>query len=314
MNPKRRYFKQVRIAQCRAVLEIARRGGFSAAAEALDLSTPSVWQQARALEQEFGVPLIEVRQQEVVLTEHGRLFIELAEPVVQGFDLLLEHFNEETRAIPRKLSVASPGNILVNELPSPIREYFDLHPDVDLNVIDVASNVARRLLEDGEVDLAVAGQLDTTLPKTLCADPITSFPFLLVCPEGHPVLRCKRISIKTLAKYPLVMSGQGTNTRRRVDEVFAAAGVLDGLRAVCETSTKDLAMRFVQLGFGIFIAPISPRYANRLEWGEGGMVRLCFRDVSNLFGSERIVIFRRRYRHEPEHQRAFREIILRVKD
>jgi DNA-binding transcriptional LysR family regulator len=314
MNSKRRYFKQVRMAQFRAMLELSRGKGFAAAAEALDLATPSVWQQVRALEDEFGVALIEVNRQHVSLTEQGRLLVDLAEPVVHGFDSLLEQFNEQSKTIPRRLAVASPASILVNELPAPICEYYRRYGDVELSLIDVASNAARKLLEDGEVDLAVAGQLETSFPSTLSADPITSFPFMLVCPEEHPILAFKRISPKTLARFPLVMSSAGTNTRIRVDQVLADAGLLDKRRIVCETSTKDLLLQFVQFGFGIAIVPISPRYNVQSDSPYANTQRLVFRDLSDVFGHEQIVILRRRHRREPPHQKAFREIVMQSVD
>ena len=90
---KRRYFKQLRIAQFRAMLELSRGKGFAAAATVLDLATPSVWQQVRALEDEFDVQLVEVNGQQVTLTDHGRLMVELATPVVDGFDGIIEQFH-----------------------------------------------------------------------------------------------------------------------------------------------------------------------------------------------------------------------------
>ncbi|MCA9137019.1 MAG: LysR family transcriptional regulator [Planctomycetales bacterium] len=311
MNSKRRYFKQVRIAQFRAMLELARGKGFAAAAKSLDLATPSVWQQVRALEQEFGVPLIEVNRQQVELTKEGKLLVELATPVVHGFDSLLEQFNEKSGSIPKTLSVASPANILVNELPAPICEYYRKHPDVELKVVDVASDVARQLLENGEVDLAVAGQLGKSFPGHLCADPITSFPFVLACPKGHPILENKRITAKMLIRYPMVMSSVGTNTRTRVDQVFSDAGLLDCRRIVCEASTKDLAIQFVQLGFGLAVVPLSPRYGLNTKTISGGLKSVVLRDVSGLFGHEQIVILRQRQRHETRHQKAFRDIVLK---
>lgn len=310
MPIKRRYFKQLRLSQFRAMIELARGNGFAAAASNLDLATPSVWQQVRALEDEFGIALIDVNGQQVSLTEQGQLLVQLAEPVVHGFDSIIEQFNKQSKSIPRRLAVASPANILVNELPAPIYRYHEEHGDVELSLTDVPSNPARKLLEDGEVDLAVVGQLDTNFPSTLIADRVTTFPFTLVCPTEHPVLSTKRITPRSLAKFPLVMSSKGTNTRTRVDEVFSKAGLLDQLRIVCETSTKDLLLQYVQLEFGIAVVPISPRYKSKSSSPFGDIGNLHFHDVSRVFGHEQIVILRRRHRREPEHQKAFREIVL----
>jgi len=45
----RRYFKEVRFRQIRALFEIARHGTFAAASRSLGMATPSVWRQVRAL-------------------------------------------------------------------------------------------------------------------------------------------------------------------------------------------------------------------------------------------------------------------------
>ena len=46
----RRYFKEVRFRQIRALVELSRRGSFASTATSLGLAVPSVWQQVRALE------------------------------------------------------------------------------------------------------------------------------------------------------------------------------------------------------------------------------------------------------------------------
>ena len=66
-----RYFKELRLRQLRAIVELARRGSFAEVARALDLSVASVWQQIRGMEKEFGVPLVQVvgRQVEIDVRE-----------------------------------------------------------------------------------------------------------------------------------------------------------------------------------------------------------------------------------------------------
>ena len=56
---RRRYFKEMRLQQLRGLCEIARQGSFSAAAAALRISRPAIWQQVRALEQEFDASLVD---------------------------------------------------------------------------------------------------------------------------------------------------------------------------------------------------------------------------------------------------------------
>ena len=57
MMAERHYFKELRLQQFRGLQAIIRLGSFSAAARDLGLTKASVWQQVRALEEEFGCKL-----------------------------------------------------------------------------------------------------------------------------------------------------------------------------------------------------------------------------------------------------------------
>ena len=310
MKSGRHYFKELRLQQLRAIVVLSRGKGFAGAAAALNLTTPSVWQQVRSLEREFGLPLVEVNGLHVSLTEQGRILLDLAEPVVHGFDSIRELFDERSRQIAPRLRIAAPNSVLVNELPEPIRRYRERHPEVELNLIDCPSKTARKLLEGGEVDLAVTGQLESNYPSTISAEGVTSYPFTLVCPAKHPILDAASIRLKDLAQYPLVMQSPGTNSRQRVDDVFDRAGIQQKLRVAFTASTKEVLLQYVQLEFGIAVVSISRKYLSKSQKPRRSSQGLAFRDLSKIFGHEHIVIMCRRRRQEPAYFRAFRETLL----
>lgn len=317
MPEKRRYYKELRISQLRAFLHLARSGGFAAAATQLDLSTPTVWNQIRALEDEFKLKLVDVSGRTVHLTEHGKRLANLATPVVEGFDSLAERYAEEAGMLPKKLSIASPSNILVNELPSPFRTYRERYPEVELNLIDVPSVTARKLVEEGGVDIAVAGLIDRDMPADMEINRVTEFPFVLACQQGHPLLAMERITPKSIVKYPLILSSEGTNTRRRIDQIFGRSDLTNRMKIACQTSTKELCLQYVEMGFGVTIAPLSPRYLSRaksLVSDSNDSSKLAFRDLSKIFGTEPIVVMHRSDRYEAEHQKAFRELVIQLVD
>ena len=82
--PKRRYFKEVRFRQIRALVELSRQGSFTSAATSLGLAVPSVWQQVRALEDEYGVQIVSSHGPQLSLTEDGQNLVEMATPLVEG--------------------------------------------------------------------------------------------------------------------------------------------------------------------------------------------------------------------------------------
>ena len=76
--PARRHFKEMRFRQLRALVELAAQGSYAGAAGALGVAVPSVWQQVRALEEEFGVQLVAAEGKRVSLTDDGLLLMGLA--------------------------------------------------------------------------------------------------------------------------------------------------------------------------------------------------------------------------------------------
>jgi DNA-binding transcriptional LysR family regulator len=314
MSDKRRYYKELRMSQLQAFVQLARGNGFAAAANELELSTPTVWNQVRALEDEFGQTLVQVKGRTVTLTEHGKLLASLVSPIVEGFESLAERFAQEVGLATKTLAIASPSNILINELPSPFRIYRERCPEVEINLVDMPSVAARRAVEEGEVDLAVAGLLDNDLPSNMEVIPVTDFPFCIACNHDHPLLSTPRVTPKSIVKHSLILSAKGTNTRTRIDEVFARYGLIDQMNVACEASTKEICLQYVEMGFGITIAPLSQRYQRQVGSPSSGARNLAFRDISKTFGREPIVVIRRRDRYEPEHQITFRDLVCKNVD
>lgn len=303
-----RRFKQLRFRQLRAFVELARAGSFAAVAERLELSVPSVWQQVRALEKAFDCELVHTEGRRLVFTDRGQLLLNMAAPLVKGFDELVQTFSEPPEQVQKLLSLAAPNMTLTNELPLPLDRFRRDHPDVELRLIDRGSAACIEMVEKGEVDMAVAGRLDDSPLPTLRTERVGRYPFVFICRDDHDLAGAARLSLKTIARHPFVVPGVGTNARRRFDEVFEASGLRAGLQVVLEANTKELLLGYVQMGFGVAVVSMSPVAIKRLA--ADGRSRLVFHDLSRLFGHESIGLFIRRARFQPPHEKAFCDLLL----
>src|SRR5947209_3451050 len=72
----RRIYKEPGLAQFRGFREVCRRGGYAAAARALRLTSPAIWEQVRSLEAYFGARLLERDGAGVRPTTRGRRLLE----------------------------------------------------------------------------------------------------------------------------------------------------------------------------------------------------------------------------------------------
>lgn len=308
----RRYFKELRFRQLRALVELARKGSFTAVAEALKMSVPSVWQQIRALEDEFGVAMVQQLGKTANLTDQGRLLVQLAQPLVESFDQIRDLFADQNKKLPRRITVATTASLLLHELQKPLDLYRKLHPEVELSFIDRPSAMARKHLEDGDADVAILGQIDAPLNPRLQVTRLGAYPFVLVCPQEHPLLKVRILNLSELIKHPLVLPGEGSNSRSHVQNVFEAAALWQQATVAFTASSFDIVVGYVRLGFGISITSVSPMILDEAKRGHDSYRSIGFRELAKPFGAEEVVLLTRKTQSELPHVKAFREIVVKA--
>lgn len=302
---KRRYFKELRLQQFRALIEVGRRGTFTAAAEALGLSRTSVWQQIRSLEDDFGVELAVVRGQQLNLTAEGKQLLEMIEPIVDGFDSVKAAFMDRLGHLKRRLVVATTASLLNHELREAVRCYRKSHPDVSLSLVDRPSMAALELISHGQADLAVIGNVkpakDNQMLKTQY---LTHYPFVLACPKKHELAQRKSFKLADLARYPLILPSIGTNSRKRIDAVLQQAGIADDVQLALDSNNASLLLSYVEQGLGIALTSMSPLLLKESS------DRLACRDVCDLFGKEDVFLVQRQQRYPLAHIADFVNLVV----
>lgn len=276
-------------------------------AAALKISVVSAWRQVRALEEEFGVQLVDTQGQQVVLTGDGRLLVEMADPLVESFLSLRSVFDDRQCKAPRKLTVAAPAGVLNDALPDPVMRYRQEFPNVGLRLMERPSRGALAALLAGQADIAIIGMTPSDeLPTTLSLHRLKRYPIQLHCPADHVLAKAKKLTVKQIAQHPLVLSSEDTSDRSQVDLTFANAGVLNQLNIAISASGVPLITRYVSMGFGV--ALLAPG-AMTSSISKRGQPALIWRDVSALFGHEDLALLQRKGRFELPHVKAFRELV-----
>lgn len=309
-SPARRYFKEVRFRQIRALVELARQGSFASAAASLGLAVPSVWQQVRALEDEYGVQLVVARGAQLSFTEDGQTLVDLAAPLVEGFDSLREVFADRHRTTPRTLTIVAPAPMLHGALRKPIAAYRKKFPAVNLTLIDRPSQTAREILQADGADIAIIGiaQGDEPLPQ-FHLWPLASYPFQLICPHDHPLATTRRITLADIVRHPLVLSGEQSSSHRHIRHIFTQAGLGARMNVTTTATNRALLLDYVAIRLGITISTSANN--TKLPRPGPGECELTMRDITNLFGHEEVFLLQRKSRHELAHVKAFREMVLK---
>ena len=304
---ERRYFKEVRFRQIRALFEISRHGSFAAAARALGMATPSVWRQLRALEDDYGVRFVAAKGRSVRLTEEGERLMRLAAPLVEGFDSLRRVFLDLQSGAERVLRLAASASVLNSPLRHVIAAYRLSQPAVRLTLIDAPSRVAWGMVESDSADLAIVGAPSgVVLPPRLSVVPFASHPFEVIFPEGHPLGKVRKMGLRDILRHPLILAGEDSSSRLQFDHVVSEAGLTSLVNIVMTAGNVPSILNYVGLGMGVAILTRSAIEA--ISFPAVKKAGLAHRDASAVLGHDNLVIVHPKGRHELEHIRVFREM------
>lgn len=132
--------------------EVARRGSFSMAAEALDVSKANVSKYVAELERRLGVRLLNRSTRTVSLTDAGSLLLERSAPLVDMVELTRIELQQRARLPSGRLRLTAPLGLGHLELPALLADFMAQYPDVSVS-LDLSNQVID-LVEEG-IDLAI---------------------------------------------------------------------------------------------------------------------------------------------------------------
>lgn len=252
-------YKDIQLPQLRSFCVAATEGNFTAAAKALGLSAPTVWQQVRALERQLKTTLLRRRGRAVELTPEGRVLLDLVQPHVSGLDSLEALFVARQALVPRQLTVTAIPYLTSAHLLEPVREFGAALPDVRLRLqVCVWFEEVARLVEQGQADLGVLFY-DRDAPRSphLDYERLFDLQFALLTPPGHPLTRKRRLTPQDLVQYPLIVPPEGAYARRTLDQLLRRHNLTEQAHVVMETALLEIIRKYVAAGLGIALLHVA---------------------------------------------------------
>jgi DNA-binding transcriptional LysR family regulator len=257
---------QVTLRQLRVFETVARRAGFTRAAEELHLAQPTVSVQVKQLADAVGLPLFEQVGKKIFLTEVGRQLYATCRQVFEvwsQFEMTLADLKGMKQGRLR-LAVVTTAKYFVPRLLGPFLKRF---PGIEV-ALEVANRdrVVERLVAN-EDDLYIMGVAPQSLDVE--AHPFLDNPLVVLAPADHPLAREEHIAFSRLVHEPLVLRERGSGTRTVVERYFAERGY--ALRARMELGSNEAIKQAVAGGLGITIMSL---HALTLEPMHGQLVVL----------------------------------------
>jgi DNA-binding transcriptional LysR family regulator len=239
----------------RVLREVAARGSFAAAAEALSFTQSAVSQQIAALEREAGTRLVERGIRPVRLTDAGRALVAHTEAVLARLDEAEQELGEIARLRRGRLRLASFPTAIATLVPRAVALFNQRHPDVDLTVIDDHGQGLIPRLARWELDLALIYEHEA-LPEPaveLERTHLLEDPFDLVVPDGHSLAGRASIALEELAGETWIGGAPDSAYGTIVLHSCRAAGFEP--RLTFGSDDYNAVQAFVAVGLGTAILP-----------------------------------------------------------
>ena len=236
--------------------EVARRGSFSAAADALGYTQPAVSRQIATLEAEVGTALVRRVPQGAVLTDAGRLLVTHATAVLARLGEAEAELQAMLGLHSGSLRLASFASAASSIVPLAIVAFRERYPAIDLSVTMSDPTDSMPRMRAGELDMALSHD-----PTWFDADHdglefvhLFDDPMYVALPAEHSLAAAPSLSLSVLAAESWML---GTTTSCPDSRLFRQACMEAGFEPQIALQNDDYSaiLGFVASGFGVALIP-----------------------------------------------------------
>ena len=240
-----------------AFIEVARKESFSKASETLFITQPAISKRIASLENDLDTKLFNRISRKVTLTDAGKKLLPKAKELVNELNDMRRYAASLSDEIKGDLLIGTSHHISMHRLPPILKKYRQRYADVHLNMSFGESDIMCKLVERGEIELAIV-TLPKVLPSSLKKQVLWIDHLHLVVGPDHPLLKhadntLSTISLKQLSEYPCVLPSETTETYRVINRQMERAGL--ELNVQMTNNNLDTLKMLVGTGLGWSLLP-----------------------------------------------------------
>ncbi|WP_373505124.1 LysR family transcriptional regulator [Aestuariivirga sp.] len=212
------------IRQLQYLAALAREKHFTRAAQACNVTQPTLSGRIRQLEQELGVPIVERGQRYIGLTAEGERVLKWTHLILDNWQSL----NQELGQI-RSRKGELVGRLVLGVIPSALPKVATLtnamqqvHPKVGFTILSQSSEEILRNLHDFSIEAGIT-YLDNEPVEGLLQAPLYQERYCLFVSASHPLAQRSSVDWLEAAQESLCLLTPNMQNRRIIDRAFTAA-------------------------------------------------------------------------------------------
>jgi DNA-binding transcriptional LysR family regulator len=235
-----------------AFTTVLEAGGFTRAAEVLNLTQSALSHQIKTLEELLGVEVFARVGKRTILTQAGEILLKHATVVLRELAEARQSLLELRDPGWGRLRISSAGYSCYLLLPRILQEFKRAYPHVELSVAaDYTGEAVQHLLE-GLLDVAI---LVAPPPvRGLALEPLAEDEPFVIVPVGHPWAKRRRVRWGELASQVLITYNKSSHTHQLLLDRLAKEEA--GVPETMEVREAEAVTEMVKVGLGIAVLPL----------------------------------------------------------
>ncbi|MEJ8826014.1 LysR substrate-binding domain-containing protein [Variovorax humicola] len=242
----------------RLFVAAAELGNLTRAAQRQHLSLAAASARIKALEERWGLALLQREARGVRLLPPGETFLHHARLLLQQTDKLRVELLEYGGGLRGHLRVFANTTAVTDFLPEILPGFLMRHPRINIDLQEKPNALISRGVLDGRADIGiVAGSVDTL---GLQAIHFSTDKLMLVTSRKHRFARRKRIAFAETLDEDAIGMQQGSTLQTFLGQITGRLGKAQKLRI--QLGSFDAMCRMIGSGVGIGIVPESTARRN----------------------------------------------------
>ena len=253
--------------QWAALAAVVDQGGFAPAATVLNKSQPAVSYAVARLQEALDVRLLVVEGRKAVLTEHGRVLLQRARPLLRDLDTLEQQARQLKQGWEAQLRLVVDVAFPRSRLLKVIAELQALCPVTELQLADAVLSGAEEAIVEKQADVVVT----TRVPAGHLGELLIAIPFIAVASPAHALFSVPHaLTVDDLVRHVQVVVRDSGRSHPR-DEGWLGAD------RRCTVSSIEASLATVSAGLGyawlpepLLEAPLRAGEVHALPLASGG--------------------------------------------
>ena len=223
---------------------VAENRGFTAAANALHISQPTVTTQVKELEERYGVELLLRLGRRVELTETGAALFDISRRIMKLHEEADELLLSSGKLTTGQLRIAAVGPFHATEM---VARFLAQYPSIKVSMLLGNSDQTLARILELEADVAILAHV--VEDSRVHSIPFSTHEVVVFVNADHPWHGRKHVSIAELGGQPLILRETGSTTRRAFEAAAEKAGVT--IKPFLEIGSREGVWKAVERGLGI---------------------------------------------------------------